>query len=214
MTSIQQKEFMDFITLLDENGLLSHVVLVGSWAEYLYQHGNVLDGFISAAKTLDIDFLIRNQHRPTPMVDVVSLASKNGYTVDFDYMEGTTKLYTPQNLEIEFLIPQYGVGDARVIPTNLCIKAQALRHMDILLTHTMTVSFHGMEILVPRPEAYVVHKIVINPSRKNKQEKDRGAIRNLWPFLHKETLQTITNGLTKKEQTTFRQITSEMELEI
>ena len=57
------------------------------------------------------------------MVDVVSLASKNGYTVDFDYMEGTTKLYTPQNLEIEFLIPQYGVGDARVIPTNLDIKA-------------------------------------------------------------------------------------------
>ena len=60
----------------------------------------------------------------------------------------------------------------------------------------------------------MVHKIVINPSRKNKQEKDRGAIRNLWPFLHKETLQTITNGLTKKEQTIFRQITSEMELEI
>ena len=36
MTSIQQKEFLDFITLLDENGLLPHVVLVGSWAEYLY----------------------------------------------------------------------------------------------------------------------------------------------------------------------------------
>ena len=63
MTSIQQKEFLDFITLLDENGLLPHVVLVGSWAEYLYQHGNVLDGFISAAKTLDIDFLIRKGKR-------------------------------------------------------------------------------------------------------------------------------------------------------
>lgn len=214
MTSIQQKEFLGFITLLNENGLLPHVVLVGSWAEYLYQHGNVLDGFISTAKTLDIDFLIRNRHRPTPMVDVVSLASKNGYTVDFDYMEGTTKLYTPQNLEIEFLSPQYGAGDTRVIPTNLGIKAQALRHMDIILTNTMTVSFHGMGILVPAPEAYVVHKIIINPTRKNKQEKDRTAIRNLWPFLHKETLQMIINTLTKKEQATFQSITSDMELKI
>ena len=179
MTTIQQNEFLTFVSLLNENGLLPHVVLVGSWAEYLYQHGNVLEGFISAAKTLDVDFLIRNQHRPNPMVDVVSLASENGYTVDFDYMEGTTKLYTPQNLEIEFLIPQYGVGDIRVLSTNLGVKAQALRHMDILLTHSMTVLFHDLEILVPRPEAYVVHKVVINPNRKNKQEKDREAIRNL-----------------------------------
>lgn len=58
----------------------------------------------------------------------------------------------------------------------------------------------------------MVHKIVINPNRKNKQEKDREAIRNLWPFLHRETVQAIVNSLTKKEQATFRQITSEMEL--
>lgn len=48
MTTIQQKELLGFVTLLDKNGLLPHVVLVGSWAEYLYQHGNVLDGFLSA----------------------------------------------------------------------------------------------------------------------------------------------------------------------
>jgi len=134
--------------------------------------------------------------------------------VDFDYMEGTTRLYTPQNLEIEFLISQYGAGDARVLSTNLGVNAQALRHMDILLSHTMRVTFRDMDVLVPSPEAYAIHKIVINPSRKNKQEKDRKAIRNLWPFLRKEALQAIVTGLTKREQATFRQITADLKLEL
>lgn len=43
--SIQQKEFSRFIKLLNDNECLEHVILVGSWAEYVYQETGVLTGF-------------------------------------------------------------------------------------------------------------------------------------------------------------------------
>ncbi|MDO4939499.1 MAG: GSU2403 family nucleotidyltransferase fold protein [Lachnospiraceae bacterium] len=198
--SIQQKQFTKFIKLLSDNDCLQHVILVGSWAEFIYEQSGMLKDFAPNIKTMDIDFLLINMRKPNPPTNVTALAKEAGYLVENDVLDGTTKILDKEGLEIEFLINKVGAGLESSLRTNLGVVAQSLRHMDILLRNSTSVNYLGMSLIVPFPEAYVIHKMVINNQRKNKQEKDRNAIINLFPYLDTKRFQSIKDGLTKKEQ--------------
>lgn len=200
MEEYRYRDFWEFIKLLSDNSLLGHVIVVGSWAEYIYAQAGILPGFEANLRTLDIDFLVRNMRRPATPVSVTALAKEAGYTVETDYMDGTTKIFTPDLMEIEFLIHQQGSGEEGIIKTNLGVTAQALRHLSILRDHTLTVSVFNMDITVPVPEAYVLHKMVINNQRGKKAEKDRAAIENLYPFIDKDRFDNLKGILTAKEK--------------
>ena len=103
-------------------------------------------------------------------------------------------------MEIEFLIEQKGVGTEPVLKTNLGVTAQALRHLGILKSNSITINMFNMEISLPSPEAYVIHKIIINEQRGKKSEKDLQAINGLWPFLDQEKVQKLVESLSKKEK--------------
>ena len=60
-----------------------------------------------------------------------------------------------------------------------------------------------MSITVPTPEAYTVHKIIINGQRGKKSEKDNRAIENIIPFLDEEKLDEIISNLTKREKKAY-----------
>lgn len=197
--SIQQKEFIKFIKLLKDNDLLSHVILIGSWAEFIYKETNMLPRFEANIRTLDIDFLLKNLRKPLPAKNLTALAKEAGYLVESDRMDGTTKILDKQGLEIEFLINKLGSGIKETMKTNLGVTAQALRHMGVIINNTVITKYIDFDITVPLPEAYVVHKMIINKERKNKQEKDAEAIRTLWNYLDKEKLNSILLSLSKKE---------------
>ena len=198
---MQQKEFLAFLKLLADNDLLDKVMVAGSWAEYVYAQSGLLPGFDGNLKTLDVDFLIKNQRRPNPPTNIAKLASDAGYEVLYDILDETTKIITPERLEIEFLLNQMGSGTHRVLPTNLGVNAQALRHMDISLRNTVTVDMLTLSVTVPKPEAYVLHKMVINTDRKPaKQEKDARAVYRLAPYLNQEVYTEIYESFTKKEK--------------
>ena len=192
--------FWKFIKLLHDNNLLEHVIVIGSWCEYIYAQGGVLPDYSAMVRTLDIDFLVKNMRKPTQKVNLSTIAQNNGYTVDYDVMNETTKIYTPDLMEIEFLIEQKGSGVDPVIKTNLGVNAQALHHIGMLKQHTITVKLFDMNITVPTPEAYAVHKVVINESRGKKSEKDMDAVQNILPYLDREKLALVIEGLTKKER--------------
>ena len=80
------------------------------------------------------------------------------------------------------------------------MNAQALHHVGMLKQHTVTVSLFDMNITVPTPEAYAVHKVVINESRGKKSEKDMNAVQNILPYLNREKLDIVIESLTKKER--------------
>lgn len=200
MDELRYRDFWKFIKLLSDNGLLGHVIVIGSWAEYVYAQGGVLKDFEANLRTLDIDFLVRNMKRPTSPVSLTTLARQAGCTVDADALCGTTKIYTPDLMEIEFLILQQGSGEQSTLKTNRGVSAQALRHLAIVRDNTLTVSIFDMDIIVPEPEAYVLHKIIINDQRGRKAEKDRDAIFNLLPHLDKERIEALYNTLTAKEK--------------
>lgn len=197
--SIQQTEFIRFIKLLNDNDVLQDVIVIGSWAEFLYKECRLLPGFEANIKTLDIDFLLKNLRRPNPPKNVATLAKESGYIVQQDIMDGTTKILDKEGLEIEFLINKIGAGTEETMKSNLGVTAQAFRHMNILTDNAINVNYVGFNITVPKPEAYAIHKMIINKDRKNMQEKDWQAVINIYPFLSQEQFNAIANKLTKKE---------------
>ena len=117
--NIQQKEFIRFIKLLADNDCLEYVILIGSWAEFLYRELGILQKFEPNIKTLDIDFLLKNLRRPIPEKNIIPLAKAAGYLIESDRLYGTTKIYDKNGLEIEFLINQLGAGSESTLKTNL-----------------------------------------------------------------------------------------------
>ena len=53
---------------------------------------------------------------------------------------------------------------------------------------------------VPIPEAYAVHKMVINSQCGSKSMKDAQAILGIWPYLDKGKLEAVLAKLTEKER--------------
>lgn len=210
--STQQKEFIKFIKLLADNDCLQYVILVGSWAEFIYKESGMLGDFDPNIKTLDIDFLLINLRKPNPQKNMTQFIKDAGYIVQNDVLDGTTKILDKTGLEIEFLINKVGAGLETSLKTNLGVVAQSLRHMDILLRNKIEVDYFGMKIFVPSPEAYVIHKMVINKQRKGKQEKDKNAVINLFKYIDMNKFRGIKATLTQKEQREVDSFLSENKL--
>lgn len=113
--SSQADELVRFLRVMDEAGCLEHVVLIGSWAEYVWWHAGLLEGFRPNIRTLDIDLLVRNMRRPVP-------------------------------------------------------------------------------------EAYAVHKMVVNHERGPKKQKDAEAIERMWPHLDRDSLATVLESCTRRKR--------------
>lgn len=202
----QQKEFLSFMKILDNHNLLGHIVICGSWSEYIYAQSGVIPDYDITLRTLDADFLVKNLRKPTKPVSLITLVKEQGYTFDIDVMSGTTKIFSPNGLEIEFLIAQMGSGETPIFKTNLGVNAQALRHLEVLTRHAIEADFLGMKVNVPMPEAYAVHKMVINEDRSDvKREKDAAAVVNIFPYLNSDRCMEVFNRLTKKQKNRVRE---------
>ncbi len=200
MLTEQQQAFAKVLDLVEDAGCMRHVILVGSWAEYAYKQAEMLPGFTPNIRTMDVDFLVRNLRRPSPAAQLASLARERGFYVESDRMTGTTKFLDTTGLEVEFLIGKMGAGIEPALKTNVGVTAQALRHMEIISKNVIDLSCLGHIVVVPTPEAYAAHKMVINDERGPKAEKDAQAIENLYPLLDKAKFSAILSCLTKKER--------------
>ena len=81
--------------------------------------------------------------------------------------------------------------------------------MDILLKNTIEVDFLNIPITVPTPEAYVLHKMIINNERGIKKDKDKEAIIFLYPHLDKNSINKLRSDLSKKENKSIEQFMNE-----
>lgn len=129
-------------------------------------------------------------------------------------LQGDFCKYVHPDLEVEFLIPEYGRGKARsvAIPT-LGIRAQPLRFLSLAYQRSMCVSYHGHNIRVPEPEAFVLLKLLTLPRRKEseKRMKDAYTARTLGEFLIKRNdqracMQSMFSELPKGWQKKIRSV--------
>ena len=89
---------------------MPHLVLVGSWTEFVYKEAGMLPGFDPNIRTRDVDFLVRNLRKPNPPAGLSGIARERGYFVESDRVTGTTKILDVSGLEVEFLIGKRGAG--------------------------------------------------------------------------------------------------------
>ena len=111
-------------------------------------------------------------------------------------------------IDVEFLVREMSRGQKEPYKVNsLGVTAEGLRNMEILSNNTFTVTVNGFTIIVPRPEAYVLQKLVINQDRKPeyKKEKDIEAVRGVLEAIKQDPvivarLRDVYNNLTRRQQ--------------
>jgi hypothetical protein len=203
-----QKEIFDkILTVLNDSGMASHVMLVGSWVEYIYETVGYLEGYKSMMKTRDVDFLIRNLRRPPHRTDFIDRLEETGFILDANRNGGIHRfLHEDAGMEIEFLLQERGQGSSEAYHVeSLGIRVQGLRNLDILSRFPMEAAYNGIDIVIPTPEAYAVHKLVINNGRAEaKREKDIQAIDLILEYVRGNQrtrfFKEVWNSLTKKQQ--------------
>ena len=201
-----RKIFWETIKIFKKNNVLEHVVLIGSWAEYIFEVSDYLKDFKANIKTKDIDFLIKNINKPKEGINIVDILEEEGYETSIDYISGIFKFYKGKDLEIEFIVREIGKGKSEpyIVP-SFGIKAEGLRHTDLLIRNTVNIEIKNIEIIVPTPQAYLLQKIIINNQRKNKADKDYLGIENLLENIKRSSreykkLRNLYITLTKKQK--------------
>ena len=151
-TTEQSCVFWDTIRILQEAGALEHLIIIGSWAEYIYEQEGVLDGFVSAIKTRDVDFLIPNLRKPRVKVDMISLLETNGFLVRQSAVTLQHRFFKPE-LEVEFLAREIGAGQADPYDApGFGIKVSGLRQLELLSENMLRIPLRDCEIQVPTPD--------------------------------------------------------------
>lgn len=221
MNREQEQAFWDTIKVLHDLDVLPHIMLIGSWAEYLFS-GLFETEFDPNIRTRDIDFFYRNLNMPNKSIQFVEAMKKNGFHYDVDMVSEVARFYKEDLLEVEFLTKVVGSGtQTSYLIRALGIKAEGLRIINILDDFATEVIKNGYTIVVPLPSAYVVQKILANPTRvpASKKEKDIAAVINLLEHIkasdkHRLDLQRVIASLTPKQRKVLDSVTQANHIEL
>ena len=175
----QEQAFWDLLCALDESGILPYVMVVGSWAEYLYTYYYGED-YTPNIRTLDVDILYRNINLPKQRTDFYEVMRTKGFVYVEDPVSGIGKFVKDAVLEIEILTRSLGRGDAHITIPAIGLKTTSFRSQSLLNQYPLPIEANELVVIAPEPSAYLLHKLYINHSRDAvKQEKDRDGIRLL-----------------------------------
>lgn len=166
---------LEVLRRLDRAGVLEELVLVGSWCTYFYNRHFGGKARLSALRTRDMDFLVRRPPRFKVNVEVAALLKDLGFLPDLR-PEGCVSMVHP-DLIIDFLVAERGKGAEATIPIpSLGIRAQPLRFLDFLSRDTIVVSYDGLDLRLPHPASFALHKLIVSGRRAkaDKAEKDLG----------------------------------------
>jgi len=171
---IKNSLFFKTLDKLNEKGVLADIILIGSWCHYFYRVYFSNSPEIPLLRTLDIDFLIPNPPKIQKEVDIPEILETLDFVASHDYITGLTKFVHPE-LELEFLIAELGRGKGNEpykIP-QLNINAQGLRFLNLLQSYIIKIKYENLNVQVPEPAAYVLHKFIIQERRSNKEKQKR-----------------------------------------
>ncbi len=217
----QETAFWDSIDALERASVLPHVLIIGSWAEYLYTfHFDA--SYVPIIRTRDVDLLYPWIRRPAKPIDLERMMRDAGFVVVRDSHTQAVKLLKEDLLEIEFLTRQIGAGRDPVIDIPaIGMRGQALRDVNLLAEHPMVLEAKEHQILVPEPAVYVLQKILIHPHRVPawKKEKDLESVRGLMPFIRNiphdlSCWHEAVSGLSDKERSVLQRVAVEQFLDI
>ena len=207
---MQEKVFWNTIDKFAQLDLLKHIVIIGSWAEYLYHKAGILPGFSPNLRTMDMDAVLNNIRRPVPNVNISEEMKKLGYQITVRTIDGLVKFTHPDQLELEIMVLEKGRGQSAPYDvTTLGIKATGLR-LSLLTENTLCLNLSSSEILVPTPQAYILHKLEIDRGNAAKEQKDMDAVREILRVIklmpsEKQKLLELFDSLNKKSKSKIKE---------
>ncbi len=187
------------VKAINDNDLQNNMVLIGSWCEYFYQ--DLFESYITNMMTRDHDILIR---RPVHKGDGFHKTMTEMGFIYFDN-DGKSK-YMKEDNEVEFLTTLTRNYDHLYKFPNIKLTAECLPYMDLIENNLIEVYLDDMKVLIPSPPAYVLHKLIINQTRKEeKKNKDIGSVSRLIVNMIDEQLYVnelviMYNSLPKKQK--------------
>lgn len=221
MNDRQLEAFWSTIKVLDETSTLPHVMVIGSWAEFLYAY-YFNSEFLPNIRTRDIDFLYPNIRKPAKPVQLERKMVEAGFTIARDTLTEVVKMFKEDLLEIEFITRQVGAsGKGYLDIPGIGIRGQSLRDVNILAQYPLLLSARNFDITVPEPAVYTLQKMIINSHRipASKREKDIESIRNILPHIKQserdmKILKKILNECTKKEINAINTVCDKYSIEL
>jgi len=155
---------------LAKAGVLDDLLVIGSWCLEGYRGYFERTSPLTTLRTRDIDFLVPRPRRPRHTADVPALLEDLGFVRDVQ-RAGYIRLVHP-DLIVEFLVPEHGRGTDKPVPLpQLHLNAQALRFLDVLTEQTITATVEGVQVRMPHPAAFALHKLLMAPRRQGKTDK-------------------------------------------
>jgi hypothetical protein len=217
----QESAFWETIKILDETDVLSYVMVIGSWAEYIYSY-YFESNYQPNIRTRDVDFLYPNIRKPNQPIKLEAKMKDAGYVVERDYYTQVVKMFKEDLLEIEFLTQAVAAGKESYLDIPaIGIRGQSLRDVNLLARFPLLIEVKKFNIIVPEPAVYALQKIIINPHRKpsSKREKDIDSVRIILPHIYKSArdlkiFKEILHDCTKKERKTITQVCNENKIDI
>jgi hypothetical protein len=117
-------------------------------------------------------------------VNVSKIMEECDFVTEVEFPSGLCKFTHPQ-LTVEFLTnPGAKPGEEAKRFKQLGITAQELRYMSIALSYRQKVEYRDIEVALPEPEAFTLHKLIVCCLRRNpeKAQKDRETARGMLEF--------------------------------
>ena len=172
------------LKIFQQQGVLNHVIIIGSWCIYFYKfYFKRKTPIIVSLRTRDVDFFIPKPTSINKKIDLPDILKHLGFIVDFRGEKGYMRLVHPAFF-IEFLVPERGRPIDKPYSLPFGVNAQRLRFLDMLSLKTIQIKVKDIKLTLPHPSCFLLHKIIIFKRRKQeKQSKEMEQIRRLIRFL-------------------------------
>lgn len=173
MEKNQYELCIEVLRRLHDSGILTNVIIIGSWCILFYENYFATTTYTPIIKTRDIDLLVPSPHKLQRYIDIPELLKDLGFIVGFKGSEGYIMLEHP-NLIVEFLVPEKGRGLDKPYPLpQLGLNAQALRFINFLAQSIIHITIEDIPIMVPHPANFALHKLMILSRRKAKEKAEK-----------------------------------------
>ena len=173
------------LSSLHRAGILADCVLIGSWCQDFYRHKYNNPFQIPAVTTTDADLLIPKRIKFKKHVDIPAIMEDNGFKVEQERTSSLMK-FIHEDFKFEFLT-EAGAKPTETVHwfKNLNLNAQELHFMNIPLAYNFVMPFRDIEVRIPEPEAFALHKLIISQRRlkPEKKEKDTETARGMFEFI-------------------------------
>ena len=172
------------LKIFQQQGILNHVIIIGSWCIYFYKfYFKRKTPIIASLRTRDVDFFVPEPTSINKKIDLPDILKHLGFIVDFRGEKGYMRLVHPAFF-IEFLVPERGRHIDKPYSLPFGVNAQRLRFLDMLSLKTIQIKVKDIKLTLPHPSCFLLHKIIIFKRRKQeKQSKEMEQIRRLIRFL-------------------------------